>query len=87
MYLNALGNQVIPDAETLSLNYLPDRARSFIVPPTRVTNQSQIEANKSNQSPTKAQNTDLPAMVEPTEAQTKPNNQSWLINYKEFYQK
>ena len=29
IYLTALQRQTIPDTETMSLNYLPDRARSF----------------------------------------------------------
>jgi hypothetical protein len=45
MYLNALGNRVIPDAETLSLNYLPVEACWSME--TIKSHQSPVEQNKS----------------------------------------
>ena len=49
LYLQALRNQTIPDTETLSLDYLPDRARWFTV-------QSPVEAHNSNEMPSEAHN-------------------------------
>lgn len=113
MYLNALENGDIPDADTisleyLSLEYLPVQARW---PTENGKNQSPVNTNKSSQSPSfgaqsndtdqspsfRAQsseespivvnNTDLPVVVEPVNIQINKNeNQSWLINYKDFYQ-
>lgn len=64
MYLNVLGNQRIPDTDTLSLIYLPKQARSTVQSPAiEVTEQNQSpvevtkspsEANNSRQSPVDA---------------------------------
>ena len=50
MYLNALGNQSIPDKDTLFLLYLPNQARSTVQSPAiEVTEQNQwpVEVTKS----------------------------------------
>jgi len=71
MHLNALENQLIPDADTLSLNYLPNRACWSVKSPMK----SPIEGDFANQSsivvsPIRVTNTDLPVVVEPIEAQS-----------------
>ena len=97
MYLDALESRAIPDTETISLTYLPDRARWSLPIEANKSNQSPVEANKPNQSPIEAQtnnqspirvtNTQLPIVVEPSEAQNQTNdNPLWLIKYKDFYQ-
>ena len=53
---------------------------------TTKANQSPIEAQNNTQSPVTVTNTDLPIVVEPTEAQIQTNNPLWFVKYKEFYQ-
>ncbi len=59
LYVHALRNQRIPDTETLSLDYLPDRARWFTIQSpieAHSSNQMPIEAHGSNQMPIEARN-------------------------------
>jgi len=72
MYVKAFEEQTIPDAETLPLTSLPDRARWTLT--RNDAKPSAIEPNKSKQSPIMVTNTDLPVMVEPIEAQTTTNS-------------
>jgi len=79
MYLStALQKQTIPDIETMSLNYLPDRARSSwtIV----ATTQSPIDPNKSNQKSNQSPIDDID--IDFTNQQTpnqRANGQNFLI--------
>ena len=55
MYLDALERQVIPDAETISLTYLPNKARWPLPIVANKSHQSPDEAHKRNKSPDEAQ--------------------------------
>ena len=68
MFLKALEERSIPDEETISLDYLPDRVlwstMTHEKSPNEANNQNQSpnEANNRNQSPDMVNNTDLPDM-------------------------
>ena len=95
MFLKAFEERSIPDEETISVNYLPDRvlwstmrqnqspneASNRNQSPDEANNQnlSPDDANIQNQSPDMVNNTDLPDMVEASEAQLLT-----VINYKDF---
>ena len=84
MYLNALQRGHIPDTETISLNYLPNRARSSLSLDytstlrnqlfLETTQRTQLETNQTPQS-----NTNLPIVVEPIEAQNQTNIQLPIV--------
>ena len=94
LYLNALANGKIPDAETVSLNCLPDRIywpfskglgnevseRNF----ASVTSQVATKINE----PIAIMGTNTePLMLVEAQSQSNNINSWWLINnYKEFYQ-
>ena len=77
MFLKAFKEGSIPDAETISLNYLPDR----VLWSTMTKNKSPDVANNRNILPDIVNNTDLSDMVEPNEAQL-----FTFMNYEDFYQ-
>ena len=65
MYLKAFQEKTIPDTETISLAYLPDRIRwaAIITLDPYTSNRPSSEAQ--NQSPTRVTNNELPIVVEP----------------------
>ena len=74
MYLNALDNQVIPDSEMISLNYLPDNVpldAKFLLESnsSRTSSSSQTQT----QTPVVVTTYDLPKVVEPNEAKQTAN--------------
>ena len=93
LYLNALANGQIPNAETLSLNCLPNRIywpfskglgnevseRNF----ASVTSQV---VTKIDECIARVGTNTKPLMLVEAQSQSNNINSWWLINYKEFYQ-
>ena len=99
MYLNALENGDIPDADVISLADLPVQARWPVTTANNANKTSQSPSFRAessgkspifianNQSPSfRVNNADPPVVVATKNTQKEHENQCWLINYEDIYQ-